>query len=123
MSEHMRTRTTREFVEFTVRVPRKLGYPFGLLLRNALAVAGLACWINEEGEEVHTHEENFPDETPAMRLRGLRAKEGITQQELAEALGISQGRLSELESGARPISVAMAKRIGKAYDCNYKSFL
>ena len=41
----------------------------------------------------------------------------------AYALGITQGRLSELESGARPISVAMAKRIGKAYDCDYRSFL
>lgn len=119
MSEHMKTRTTNEFVEFTVRVPRKLGYPFSLLLRNALAVAGLEGWVNEEGEEVFVHE----DAAPAVRLRGLRTKEGITQQELAEALGISQGRLSELESGTRPISLAMAKRIGKVYGCNYKSFL
>lgn len=119
MSDHMRTRTTKEYVEFTVRVPRKMGYPFGLLLRNALAVAGLDSWVNEEGEEVEVHE----DAPPAVRLRGLRTKEGLTQQELADALGISQGRLSELESGTRPISVAMAKRIGKAYDCNYKSFL
>ena len=119
MSEHMKTRTTKGFVEFTVRVPRELGYPFSLLIRNALAVAGLENWINPEGEEVSVHEGS----DPATRLRGLRTKEGITQQELAAALGISQGRLSELESGTRPISVAMAKRIGRAYGCNYKSFL
>lgn len=119
MSEHMRTRATKTYAEFTIRVPREMGYRFGKVLRNLLEVAGLEQLTNEEGEEVYTHE----DPEPAVRLRGLRTKEGITQQELAAALGITQGRLSELESGARPISVAMAKRIGKVYDCNYRSFL
>ena len=119
MSDHMKARTTKTYAEFTIRVPLEMGYPFSKLLRNLLEVAGLEQLTNEEGEEVEVHE----DAPPAVRLRGLRTKEGITQQELAAALGISQGRLSELESGARPISVAMAKRIGEAYGCNYKSFL
>lgn len=119
MSDHMKARTTRTYAEFTIRVPLEMGYPFGKLLRNLLEVAGLEQLTNEEGEEVFVHE----DVAPAVRLRGLRAKEGLTQRELADALGISQGRLSELENGTRHISVAMAKRIGKAYGCNYKSFL
>ena len=58
-----------------------------------------------------------------MALRGLRTKEGITQKQLAERLGITQTRVSEMENGVRPISVAMAKRIAKAYGTSYKVFL
>ena len=123
MSELMRARTTGESVSFTITVPRDKAYIFRKMLRGMLEMAGLARLTNEEGEDLYTPEEVFPHASPAMALRGLRTKEGITQQQLAEALGISQGRLSELESGVRPISVAMAKRIGKAYDCNYRSFL
>ena len=74
-------------------------------------------------KELYSIEEVFPEGNPAMALRGLRTKEGITQKQLAERLGITQTRVSEMETGVRPISVDMAKRIAEAYGTSYKVFL
>ena len=124
MSEHMKKRIIKgSLVEFKLTVPRDRAEAFDKALRGLLEASGLERLTNDEGEELYEHEELFPEVSPATRLRGLRTKVGITQNELAAALGITQGRLSELENGTRPISLAMAKRIGKAYSCNYRSFL
>jgi DNA-binding XRE family transcriptional regulator len=79
--------------------------------------------INEEGEELFSAKEVFPDGSPAMALRGLRGKEDITQAELATRLGISQNMVSEMESGKRPITIKMAQRIGEEFKIAYKVFL
>lgn len=123
MSELMKARTTKGFVDFTIRVPKDKAYIFRKMLRGMLEMAGLARLTNEEGEELYTPEEVFSDIRPGDALRGLRTREGITQQQLADTLGIAQSRVAQLESGARPISPAMAKRIGKAYGVTYKAFL
>jgi DNA-binding XRE family transcriptional regulator len=93
-------------------------------LRGILPMAGLKVRrINEEGDEVFSAKEVFPDASPAMLLRGLRGKEGITQMELAARLGISQNMVSDMESGRRPISLKMAKRIGEEFKIPYKGFV
>jgi DNA-binding XRE family transcriptional regulator len=93
-------------------------------IRGLLPLAGLKVRrINEEGEELFTAAEVFPEGNPAMALRGLRGKEDITQAELAARLGISQNMISDMESGKRPISVKMAKRIGEEFKVAYKVFL
>lgn len=75
-------------------------------LRGILPMAGLKMRrVNEEGEEIFTSEEVFPEASPAMALRGLRGKEDITQAELAAKLGISQNMVSDMESGKRNISL------------------
>jgi transcriptional regulator with XRE-family HTH domain len=79
--------------------------------------------INEEGDEVFSAKEVFPEGSPAMLLRGLRGKEGITQAELAVRLGITQNMVSDMESGRRPISLKMAKRIGEEFKIPYKGFV
>jgi DNA-binding XRE family transcriptional regulator len=79
--------------------------------------------INDEGEELFSAKEVFPDGSPAMALRGLRGKEDITQAELAARLGISQNMISEMESGKRPITIKMAQRIGAEFKIAYKVFL
>jgi DNA-binding XRE family transcriptional regulator len=79
--------------------------------------------INSEGEEVIPASEVFSDANPAMMLRGLRGKEDITQQDLAGRLGITQTMVSDMESGKRPISLKMAKRIGEKFKVPYKMFL
>ena len=68
-------------------------------------------------------DEVFPDGSPAMALRGLRGKEDITQAELAARLGISQNMVSDMESGKRPISTKMAKRLGEEFGLSYRCFL
>ena len=93
-------------------------------LRGILPMAGLKVRrINEEGDEVFSAKEVFPDGSPAMLLRGLRGKEELTQAEMAERLGISQNMVSDMESGRRPISLKMAKRIGDTFKIPYKGFV
>ena len=60
---------------------------------------------------------------PAIRLRGCRYREQMTQKQLAYALGIRQHHLSEMEHGKRPIGKAMAKKLGEALNANWRSFL
>lgn len=56
-------------------------------------------------------------------LRGARAKEGLTQQQLAEKLGIEQPNVAAMESGKRPIGKEMAKRLAKVLNIDYRVFL
>lgn len=124
MSAHMRARTTNGTVKFTVSVPLDKAGLFRKGLRTMLELAGLERETNEEGEELYEHEDLCPpEERPASRLRGLRAREGITQQQLADALGTTQSRVAELENGTRRISINMAKRLSKTYGVHYKVFL
>lgn len=46
-----------------------------------------------------------------MIITDERIKKGLTQKELAEMVGITQGWLSSIESGMRRPSVAVAKKI------------
>lgn len=93
-------------------------------LRGILPMAGLKVRrVNENGEELFSSAEVFPDGSPAMALRGLRGKEDITQAELAVRLGISQNMVSDMESGKRNISLNMAKRLANEFNLPYKVFL
>ena len=93
-------------------------------IRGVLSLAGHKVRrVNSEGEEVVSADEVFPDGCPAMALRGLRGKEDLTQAELAARLGVSQNAISEMESGKRPISTKMAKRLGEEFNLPYNVFL
>ncbi|MBP2667053.1 MAG: helix-turn-helix domain protein, partial [Firmicutes bacterium] len=46
-------------------------------------------------------------------IRGFRAREDMTQIELANKLGVTQGDLSKMENGKRPVGKVMAHRLGK----------
>ena len=61
--------------------------------------------------------------TPAVMLRFCRQEEHWTQKILAEKLGIDKHVVSELERGVRPISIKMARSLGKVFGHSYKSFL
>lgn len=60
---------------------------------------------------------------PGACLQGARIKEGLSQVDLADKLGISQSNLSKMELGKRPIGKAMAKRIADILNVDYHIFL
>jgi len=124
MLAHMKMQTTGALTEICLTVPSDHAESLCKAINSLLELAKLSSRpVNEEGEELYSIEEVFPEGNPAMALRGLRTKEGITQKQLAERLGITQTRVSEMETGVRPISVDMAKRIAEAYGTSYKVFL
>ena len=58
-----------------------------------------------------------------MLLRGLRARENLSQLEFAQAIGVTQSDLSKMELGKRPIGKIIAKRIAEKFDIDYRSLL
>jgi ribosome-binding protein aMBF1 (putative translation factor) len=60
---------------------------------------------------------------PGAVLQGARLKEELTQIELAKKLNITQGDLSKMEAGKRTIGKAMAKRLAKILNIDYRIFL
>lgn len=63
------------------------------------------------------------EELIGKALAGVRYREGLTQAQLAEKVGIPQRHISEMENGKRPIGKAMAKRFGEALNVGYRMFL
>lgn len=59
-----------------------------------------------------------------LALRGARHREGLTQRELAEATGIPQRHISEMECGKRQIGRERARKIAVALNVSdYRVFL
>jgi transcriptional regulator with XRE-family HTH domain len=56
-------------------------------------------------------------------LRGLRARENLSQIAFAKKIKVSQANLSKMENGSRPIGKTIALRIAKTFAVNYKYFL
>lgn len=68
-------------------------------------------------------EEVFPDLHQGSAMRGLRLREGLTQEQLARLLGVKRNNLSDMENGKRPIGKNMAKRLAQVLKTDYKLFL
>lgn len=58
-----------------------------------------------------------------LALRGLRARENLTQKQLAELINVSPHHISEMENNKRPIGKEIAKRLSKALSVDYRVFL
>ncbi len=65
----------------------------------------------------------FPESTPGSVLRGARGLRGMTQAQLAQAVGVHVTNISEMERGLRTIGKQMAKRLAKVLEMPYKAFL
>ena len=60
---------------------------------------------------------------PGALLRGLRARESLTQIAMAQAIKVTQSDVSQMENGTRHIGRIIAKRIEKKFDVDYRLFL
>lgn len=60
---------------------------------------------------------------PAVLLKGLRYREGLSQLEFAKKINISQTNLSAMENGRRAIGKELAKKIAEIFKVDYRIFL
>ncbi|WP_432737296.1 helix-turn-helix transcriptional regulator [Maridesulfovibrio sp. FT414] len=124
MLEVTRKQTTEGSVDICLRVPAEEAARF---LEASVAFWRLAGHdvreVNEDGEQLFSVEEVLGESTPGRLLRGARFREELTQQELADRLGIARRHISEMENNKRPIGKAMAKRLGDVLNVGYKIFL
>lgn len=67
--------------------------------------------------------EHKEEDLPAVSLRAVRRREGLTQKEVADLAGIPQAHISLMERGKMAIGVTRAKRLAKALKTGYKVFL
>lgn len=68
--------------------------------------------------------EKHPDiDRPGSILMVYRSLAKLSQKKLSELSGISQGRISEIESGKRGIGVRQAKKLAKFLEISYRKFL
>lgn len=58
-----------------------------------------------------------------MNLTELRKKKSISQEELAKALGITQGAISAYETGRWEPSIATIKKMSAVLDCTVDELL
>src|SRR6476646_4740806 len=59
----------------------------------------------------------------AVLLSGLRNREGLTQAELGDMIGVAQYHISRMEHGRRPIGKTMAKKLASLFKTDYRIFL
>lgn len=59
---------------------------------------------------------------PAKRLKELRRERGITQIDLAQALGTVQARISNYEKGTRPIPHELALEMAQYFKVDPQEF-
>lgn len=85
--------------------------------------------IEPEGNDGSMTAEEFFDKhfagqpKASVALAGYRYREGMTQVQLAEATGIPQRHISEMENGKRVIGVVSAKKLAAALHCDHRRLL
>ena len=114
MLEPTKRLNTPGYVSFSFRISAKRAEK----ARRALISLGA-----EDVKDSVSWEEVFPDFTPSVALRGARKREGLTQRELADRIGIKQVHISQMENEKRPIGKEMAKRLANVLDVDYRVFL
>jgi len=122
----MKTRHTEHAAEIVLQLPPTAAEEISRVIQKALKSMGHSVsmrHLNDEGEELYTFKELFPDAAPNRILRGFRTRDDMTQEELAARLGVKQACVSELESGKRPISRRMAEKLSVVFEIPYKAFL
>lgn len=76
-------------------------------------VQRLGGQVITDDEEVVTVPPMPESERVGRMLKGLRLREGMTQAQLAEAIGVPQSHISEYEKNKRPIPPAKAEELAK----------
>lgn len=83
----------------------------------AEADANQVPWRDVMKDEIAKHGES------GLAIRGARARDEMSQKELAEKLGIAQYNLSKMENGERPVGKNMAMKLAKIFNSDYRIFL
>lgn len=128
MSAHTKARATTGWTEIRVAVPAAQAAKARKAIFGVFDLAGVrARPVEDDADDdvLVPANEVFPasESTPGRLLRGLRTREGLTQAQLAEALGVHAHHISDMERGVRSISPAMARKIERLYKVSRQIFL
>ena len=79
--------------------------------------------VVKQGDQSLPWREVFPNYNSGVALKGARYKEALTQQELADRLGVSRSTVSRMENCKKKIDVVMAHKLSRLLHIGYKVFL
>lgn len=98
-------------------IPKAVAKKYRIEAKQAVSRSG-----NVAADDVFAEFDKMHTKAGAL-LKGLRSREGMSQVEFSKKIGVTQANLSKMENGSRPIGMAIAKRIAKAFfvDINYFS--
>ena len=134
MSVHMRKRHTRRQQESTEHahnasmlyvidnnvtyvIPKKIAERYVVEFKQASHTRE-----NVSANEVFSELDKKHTKAGAL-LKGVRARENLSQVKFAKRIHVTQANLSKMENGKRPIGKSIAKRIEKEFAVNYRYFL
>lgn len=123
MLELTKGQSTGGFVDLTVRAPEAVAARVEAAVRAALAGIEKADVASVADDARLTPEQVFGPRSPGRLLKGLRAREGWTQSDLAERLGTTKTVISDMETGRRPISRKTAMKLEEMTGTDYRVFL
>ena len=118
---------TSDFAEICLLIPKEKITSVKKVIENMLLLANIRYSLqqtefeNEDG--TIDLNELFPDLHSGSAIKGLRYREGLTQDQLAKKINVKRHHISEMENGKRPIGKEMAKRLSNALHTDYKVFL
>jgi DNA-binding XRE family transcriptional regulator len=76
-----------------------------------------SSWRDLFKELLETHSEQ------GLTLKGLRLRDGYTQAQLGEMIGVPQNNISAMERGNRSIGKNIAKKLSGIFKVRYQDFL
>lgn len=122
----METRTIKA-EDMTIKITAKRNIPEILLTK----IQRLAKESLEKEEEWHDFDEiekemiqkHGETDSPGIRLRAHRQSQSLTQKELAQRSGMSQGRISEMEKGKQGIGVRQAKKLAGVLGMDFRKLV
>ena len=91
-------------------------------IQEAAVLASRDVLSHEETKQ--TFKKLVPDSgQPSAALRAYRDRLDLTQIQLSKKTGIPQPHIAAMESGKRPIGLAVAKKLALALGINYKRLI
>jgi ribosome-binding protein aMBF1 (putative translation factor) len=120
MLKLMKAPSTNGCVDLTLRVPEQDSERVERAIQ-ALLERLSPTHFADDG--TYSPEQVFGPREPGRIMRGLRAREGWTQEELAARLETSKTVVCDLERGRRPVSKKMAVKLGELFTIPHTVFL
>ena len=100
--------------------------PFSIPLKNTVLENVARVPVIEEGMDSASNQLNMGNRKKlpeqCLVLKGLRGREGISQEQLAKKLDVSRTTISQMETGKREISSEDAKKLAKALKTKPRMF-
>jgi len=117
---------TNDYANLYLRVPKRNISNVKRTIENVLLLANINFSLKTEPEDEEstiTLEDLFPDLHSGSAIKGLRYREGLTQEKLAKKINVTRKHISEIENGKREIDKDLAKRLSTALNTDYKVFM